>query len=90
MIHNDKQLGKPFVEYTATQAEIEALTGIEAGSTAFATDLEQPGWYSGTAWVWGSSGGKYRQFVYTVSGGDFSFVIDHEGNPVMALVPLES
>jgi hypothetical protein len=33
--------------------------------------------------------GKYRQFTYTVSGGDFSFIIDHNGNPVMALQSLE-
>lgn len=33
--------------------------------------------------------GKYRQFVYEVSGGDFHFVIDVDGNPVMALQDLE-
>lgn len=33
--------------------------------------------------------GKYRQFTYTVSGGDFSFVIDGDGRPVMALQELE-
>jgi hypothetical protein len=33
--------------------------------------------------------GQYRQFVYEVSGGDFSFVIDEDGRPVMALEELE-
>lgn len=33
--------------------------------------------------------GQYRQFTYVVSGGDFSFVIDVDGNPVMALQDLE-
>jgi len=33
--------------------------------------------------------GQYRQFVYEVSGGDFSFIIDEDGNPVMALEDLE-
>ena len=33
--------------------------------------------------------GQYRQFVYEVSGGDFTFVIDEDGNPVMALEDLE-
>jgi len=35
------------------------------------------------------SSGKYRQFTYTVSGGDFTFIIDGAGNPVMALQDLE-
>lgn len=35
------------------------------------------------------AGAKYRQFTYTVSGGDFSFIIDSDGNPVMALQDLE-
>lgn len=33
--------------------------------------------------------GRYRQFVYIVSGGDFQFVIDGDGRPVMALQELE-
>lgn len=36
-----------------------------------------------------ASSGKYRQFVYEVSGGNFSFVIDEDGSPVMALENLE-
>ncbi len=33
--------------------------------------------------------GQYRQFTYAVSGGDFSFIIDADGKPVMALQDLE-
>lgn len=33
--------------------------------------------------------GQYRQFVYEVSGGDFTFITDGDGNPVMALEDLE-
>ncbi len=34
--------------------------------------------------------GKYKQFVYAVSSGDFSFIKNGTtGEPVMALLPLE-
>jgi len=33
--------------------------------------------------------GRYRQFVYTVAGGDFAFLKDASGQPVMALESLE-
>jgi hypothetical protein len=36
-----------------------------------------------------TGGTQYRQFVYEVSGGDFSFVIDEDGNPIVALEDLE-
>lgn len=55
MIKNDHQLGKPFVQYTGIQATIEALTSLDAGSTAYATDLQQFGFYTGAAWVWGAT-----------------------------------
>jgi len=42
-----------------------------------------------TAAANGSPTGQYRQFVYIVAAGDFSFVIDVDGNPVMALQDLE-
>lgn len=35
------------------------------------------------------AGGQYRQFTYIVTAGDFSFVIDGDGQPVMALQDLE-
>ena len=45
---------------------------------------------SGAAeWVTPAPAGQYRQFVYEVSGGDFAFVIDELGNPVMALEDFE-
>lgn len=89
MIKNDRQYGKPFVQYTGTKIAIEALTGLDEGSTAYATDANQFGAYSGAAWAWYDAVGQYRQFVYIVSGGDFSFVIDDDGSPVMALQDLE-
>jgi hypothetical protein len=55
MIHHGKVLGKPLVAYSGTQASIEALSGLEAGMTAFATDLEQWGYYDGTDWQWGTA-----------------------------------
>lgn len=36
-----------------------------------------------------TAGGQYRQFTYVVTAGDFSFIIDATGNPVMALQDLE-
>ncbi len=33
--------------------------------------------------------GRYRQFTFIVTGGDFSFIKDINGRPVMALIPLE-
>lgn len=45
----------------------------------------QPVWRLKT----GISSGKYRQFVYEVSGGTFTFVTDLAGNPIFALEDLE-
>ena len=36
-----------------------------------------------------SQNGKYRQFTFIVTSGDFSFIKDINGRPVMALIPLE-
>jgi hypothetical protein len=54
VIKNDVQYGKPFVQYTGTQSAIEALTGLAAGSVAYATDIKQLGSYDGTTWTWGA------------------------------------
>lgn len=87
---NDRQIGAPSVIYTGTKAAIEALAGLSEGATAYATDTNGPGWYDGAAWTWGAgSVGQYRQFTYVVVAGDFSFVIDGDGEPVMALQDLE-
>ncbi len=48
----DVQKGAPFVNYTGTQAAIEALTGLAEGATAYATDLDALGTYTGAAWRW--------------------------------------
>jgi len=88
---DDTQLGRPETIYKDTQANIEALASPVEGMIAYATDTNQLGSYDGAAWTWYSAvpTGQYRQFVYEVSGGDFSFVIDEEGNPIMALEDLE-
>lgn len=54
---NDKQVGRPEIVYKDTKANIEALTDVEQGSYAYATDTDQPGWYDGSTWIWGASGG---------------------------------
>lgn len=42
----------PQISYTGTKYSIEALTGVAIGSTAYATDTLEPGWYNGTEWTW--------------------------------------
>lgn len=37
----------------------------------------------------GIGGGQYRQFLYEVSSGTFSFITDEIGNPIMVLEDLE-
>jgi hypothetical protein len=73
-----------------TKANIEAFTGTLAEvAFAYSTDTNELGIYVNGSWEWSAAGGKYRQFVYIVTAGDFDFVIDHDGNPVMALQELE-
>jgi hypothetical protein len=89
MRHNDAQLGIPETIYKGTKTAIEALTATE-GMIAYATDTHEFGSYNGSTWDWGQGvAGQYRQFTYVVTGGDFSFVIDGDGYPVMALQDLE-
>ncbi len=54
---NDAQLGKPGILFKDTKANIEALTGLAEGSTAYATDTNEFGSYSGAAWAWDIGGG---------------------------------
>lgn len=56
MINNDKVSGKPLIQYTDTKANIEALTGLLEGSTAYATDTNELGTYDGSGWTWGTGG----------------------------------
>lgn len=63
MKNDDRQLGKPFGEYTATKAQIEAISGLVGGETAYAEDTEQMGYYNGSSWQWinptGTTGGGH-------------------------------
>jgi hypothetical protein len=80
------------ISFRDTKANVEALTGtVKEITFAYAIDSEELGIYDPvtTTWKWISASGQYRQFVYVVSGGDFSFVIDADGKPVMALQELE-
>lgn len=62
---------------------------LVAGSNITLTENNDGGNETLTIAATGGSGGQYRQFVYEVSGGDFTFIIDAGGNPVMALEDLE-
>lgn len=53
---NDVQLGSPQVLYKDTKANVEALSGIAEGAIAYATNTNEFGSYSGTAWTWGQGG----------------------------------
>lgn len=55
----DVQLGAPYVDYTNTEAAIEALTGLVGGETAHASDTGNNGYYDNVAsgWVWGAGAG---------------------------------
>ena len=53
---NDKQLGKPGVLYTGTKTAIEALTGLDEGSYAYASDTDEDGIFNGSSWTWGRGG----------------------------------
>lgn len=58
MISNDKQMGTPFVDYTDTKANIEAIPSPRFGAHAVATDNPTApfGVYIGIGWLWiGSS-----------------------------------
>jgi hypothetical protein len=52
MKHDGRIIGLPLVDYTDTESNIEALSGLEAGMTAYASDTEAWGYYDGTAWQW--------------------------------------
>lgn len=79
MRHGDKQLGAPLVQYTDTKANIEALTGLIGGETAFATDNPTAplGCYNGTVWVWGGSGDNHASSLT---------VVEQDGSPSISSV----
>lgn len=51
----DKQIGSPQILYKNTKASIEAITTVEEGAIAYATDTKQHGTYNGSIWSWVSS-----------------------------------
>jgi len=65
MIHQGRVLGLPLVDYTDTKANIEALDGLVAGMTAFASNTEQWGYYDGAAWQWFDEPGNYLNTTLT-------------------------
>lgn len=76
MILDGQIVGRPLISYKDTKTAIEALTGVVAGMTAYATDANLTGYYTGASWVWGvgSSGStilalpQYHFFVGGSSG----------------------
>jgi len=76
MILDGQIVGRPLISYKDTKTAIEALTGVVAGMTAYATDTNLTGYYTGASWVWGvgSSGStilslpQYHFFVGGSSG----------------------
>ena len=48
----DTQVGAPYVNYKDTEANIEALTGVPEGASAYATDTDKVGSYDGSDWNW--------------------------------------
>ena len=90
MIHNGKVYGKPLVQFIDTRANIEAMTGLQEGSIAYASDTNQLGSYNGSTWDWYSAGaiGQYRQLVWDVVGDDLEFLTE-DGEAVYDLVDLE-
>jgi hypothetical protein len=80
--------------YEDTKANAEALAGsLSEIMFAHATDTGEIGFLVNGTWTWMNPTpptiGQYRQFTYVVSGGDFSFIIDADGKPIMALQDLE-
>ena len=53
----DAQVGTPEVVYKGIQTAIEAIPTPIPGMLAYATDLGKIGWYNGSSWTWGGSGG---------------------------------
>lgn len=52
MIRNNRVYGGPLVQYRDTKANIAALSGIEEGASAYATDTNECGSYDGATWAW--------------------------------------
>lgn len=75
MILNDKQYGKPFIDYTDVKATLAALTPA-AGSVVYATDTLEYGIYTGSAWFWLPTGVTLTETVQDIVG---AFVVAGTG-----------
>src|SRR6476659_6726101 len=72
MKKGDIQLGAPFVNYSGTTAELDALTGVLAGAQAWDETLEHIVEYDGVSWNTIGSGGA----VDSVNGHTGVVVLD--------------
>ena len=52
MIHDGRVVGLPLVMYSGDKSALEALSGLEAGMIAYASDQKLLGYHIGTAWGW--------------------------------------
>ncbi len=50
----DRQLGQPAQVYKNTKTNIESLPSPQTGMVAYATDINQFGYYNGSGWEWHS------------------------------------
>lgn len=51
--------------FVGAKASIEALSGLEEGSIGYASDTNEFGSFSGSAWTWGGGGGLPSPFALT-------------------------
>ena len=70
MIHDGRVLGLPLADYANTQAAVEALSDLEAGMTAWASDVEAWGYYDGADWQWFDEPGDYLTWAEHMAIGD--------------------
>lgn len=76
MKHNDKQIGKPQIIYKDSKTNINALTGLEEGAVAYATDTDEFGYYNGVTWVWIKPGSGNGLDADTLDGQHGSYYRD--------------
>jgi hypothetical protein len=65
MIHNDKILGKPLVQYLDLRSNIEAITNPEQGMLAYSSDENKLLQYTGSVWteVTGTGGSTWYNVI---------------------------
>jgi len=49
---NDRQVGAPSSLFARTKAQISALSGLQGGEVAYASDTHEFGFYNGAQWQW--------------------------------------